>query len=285
MLPSPWLGSIGPNFGLFTDPPIINRGGPPRLAICPWGEFNGFLTSFYTFPENKSAIIVMANCSPGQGDPTGLVAQAMAQQLFQMHLHVDLQCYALQAAEAARLRWPALVERWVSQRVQNTRPWVLEEYLRSYYCADLKLIINVSKVSDVPVPDEPTSELLWFNVNRLPRQSAKLRHYHYDTWTFIPNSRNDALRKGMEGFVNLPLLLLEFVGGSDGSISGLKWDLQGGSCEGPAPSLDQRVGPVFFPKIWRIHRGYAMYRKVIRLRHLIQLPCNPEGHVIRISYH
>ena len=74
MLPSSWLGSIGPNFTLLPDPPVINRDGPPRLAVAHWGEFNGFLTALYTFPATKSAVVLMANSSPGRGDPTDLVA-------------------------------------------------------------------------------------------------------------------------------------------------------------------------------------------------------------------
>ena len=163
-----------------------------------------------------------------------------------MHPHVDLHEYALQAAKTASIRWPTLVERWVSQRVQHTKPRALEEYLGSFSCTDFKLTISVSKVPEASIPDKPKSGLLWFNVNGLPQQAAKLRHYHYDTWTFIPNSRDDALRKSMEGFLDLSLLLLEFVEGSDGSISGLRWDLQGGSCEGPAPDLDQAGDPVYF---------------------------------------
>jgi hypothetical protein len=68
-------------------------------------------------------------------------------------------------------------------------------------------------------PNPP--ELLGFNVNSISRQSAKLRHYHYDTWTFLPDSRDDALRKGMEGFLSLPLLLLSFIRDEAGAVCSL----------------------------------------------------------------
>lgn len=54
MLPSSWLGSIGPNVGLFAEPPLNKPSGCPRLAIAHWGEFNGVLTAFYTFPGTQS---------------------------------------------------------------------------------------------------------------------------------------------------------------------------------------------------------------------------------------
>ena len=39
MLPSFWLGSIGPNFALLPDPSVTNQAGPPRLTIAHTGEF------------------------------------------------------------------------------------------------------------------------------------------------------------------------------------------------------------------------------------------------------
>ncbi|KAL9026483.1 MAG: hypothetical protein Q9196_004857 [Gyalolechia fulgens] len=84
MLPSSWLGSIGPNFGLFVEPPVINASGCPRLTIARWGESVGFLTAFYTFPETERAVIVMANCSPGRDHSRDLIAQHLVQNLFDM---------------------------------------------------------------------------------------------------------------------------------------------------------------------------------------------------------
>ena len=249
MLPSSWLGSIGPNFGLFADPPVINARGPPRLAIAHWGEFNGFLTSFYTFPETQSAVIVMANCSPGRGDPTDLIAQELIQNLFQMQPPVDFEYYASLAAETSRLHWPALVQEWVTKRTQNTKHRPLEEYIGIYNSSDFKLTLNVYELDQDKAGSGPSPELLGFNVNSLSKQSAKLRHYHHDTWTFIPDSRDDAVKKGMEGFMQLSLLLLAFVANDNDEIHGLEWDLQGGKCEGPAPGLGAAVAPIFFERM------------------------------------
>lgn len=249
MLPSSWLGSIGPNFGLFSDPPIINASGPPRLAVAHWGEFNGFLTSFYTFPETQSAVVVMANCSPARGDPTDLIAQELAQTLFHMQPSVDFEKFAAQAAETSRLHWPALVQEWVAKRVQNTEHRSLEQYVGLYHSSDFKLSIEVYKLDEDKAGNGPSPELLGFTVNGLSKQSAKLRHYHYDTWTFIPDSRDDAVKKGMEGFLQLSLLLLSFVANEHDDICGFEWDLQGGTCEGPAPGLGAAVAPIPFHRM------------------------------------
>ena len=248
MLPSSWLGSIGPNFALLPDPPVINRDGPPRLTIAHWGEFNGFLTAFYTFPATKSAVVVMANSSPGRGDPADQVAQMLTQELFDMQPRVNFESYALQAAATSRRRWPALVEEWASKRVQNTKHGQIDEYVGSYTNSAYSLTINVYKLSLEAIGFDSNSELLGFNVNSISWQSAKLRHYHLDTWTFLPESRDDALKKGMEAFLHLPKLLLVFVRDEFSAISALEWDLQAGVCEGPAPGISSIVRPIRFQR-------------------------------------
>jgi hypothetical protein len=91
--------------------------------------------------------------------------------------------------------------------------------------------------------------MLEFQVNSMQSQTAKLRHYHYDTWTFLPDSRDDASRKGMELYMDLPYVLLEFKRDDSDQVCALEWDLQGNSCEGPAPGLADLVKPVRFERI------------------------------------
>ncbi|CAM1511863.1 Fc.00g093760.m01.CDS01 [Cosmosporella sp. VM-42] len=102
-IPSRWLGSVSPNFMLLPDPPVIGQQSSSRLVICHYGAFGRFLTAFYTFPETRSAIIIMANSSPSRGDPTDLTAQCLCQELFDMKLRVALEAFANRAPDAARL--------------------------------------------------------------------------------------------------------------------------------------------------------------------------------------
>ncbi|EXJ78231.1 hypothetical protein A1O3_09392 [Capronia epimyces CBS 606.96] len=249
MLPSTFLGSIGPNFALLPEPPVINRDGPPRLTVAHWGEFGGFLSSFYTFPDTCSAIIVLANTPVGTGDPTDLIAQTLCQELFNMRPRVKLEDFAAQAASTANLIWRALVEEWVQNRVQNTHPSPLEDLTGTYTNTGLKLTIYVTQIPPHKVGSGPNPELLTFNINRMKKQTANLRHYHYDTWTFLPDSRDDAVRKGMLNFIRLSTMLMSFVRDEKGAVTSLCWDLQGGVCEGPAPNLKELVTPVCFTKV------------------------------------
>lgn len=210
MLPSKWLGSIGPNFTLLPDPPLIGKSSAPRLAIAHYGEFSGFLTSFYTFPETCSAIIVMANSSPSRGDPTDLIAQHICQELFNMAPRVDFVDYARKAARNIRTIWPQLVEDWVVNRVPKTQQHPIAEYIGTFSNEGFAMTIEVFELSESEKGRGPNPELMGFRINSLPKQVAKLRHYHYDVWSSIPDSRDDAIKKGMEGFMRLPLFLLSF---------------------------------------------------------------------------
>ena len=104
------------------------------------------------------------------------------------------------------------------------------------------MVIDITKIEKIDAECSPTPEVLNFQINELPSQCANLRHYHYDVFTFLPNSRDDAVKKGMENFMQLPLFMFSFDRGRGGTVDALDWDLQAGSCEGPAPGLEQEVG-------------------------------------------
>jgi CubicO group peptidase (beta-lactamase class C family) len=244
MLPSQSLSFIGANGPLLQDPPVMNKDGPPRLTIMHSGEFNGFLTAFYTFPETCSAVVAIANCSPGWGDPSDLAAQHLVQELFQMTPRIDYTVYSMMAVKNAGLVWPAVVEEWTLSRHANTKSGLPDEYVGAYVNEDLRLTIEVYNLESDEVGCGENPELLGFTVNGLKRQSAKLRHYHYDTWTFLPESRDDALHKGMESFMKLSLVLLSFTRNEQGLIAGVEWDLHGGPTGDSEPGSMNNVRPV-----------------------------------------
>ena len=252
-IPSKLLGFTSPNFSLLPEPPVIGIDSRPRLTICHNGAQGGFLTAFYTFPETGSAIVVLANSSPSHGDPTDLIAQTLCQELFDMKPRVDLDAFALQSAETSRLLWPALVRDWVLSRREGAVLPTPEDYLGEYTNTGLELHIHVV------LPRQPlrksrrvgwrtqNAELLAFSVNGQPVQ--KLRHYQGDTWSFLPDSRDDAARKGMERFTSLSSVLLVFIRDASGSISSMEWNLYAGDAdERPAPDAVP-VRPVRFGKI------------------------------------
>lgn len=251
-IPSQWLGSISPNFMLLPDPPVIGQHSPERLAISHYGAMGGFLSALYTFPETCSAVVVLANSSPSRGDPTDLIAQSLCQELFDMKPRVPLELFALRAAETSRLIWPALVHSWVLAREKTDMVPVLTDYIGTYRNSGLQLRIDVfesQRSSKCLGRQQHDPEPLSFTVNSHARQTAKLKHYQLDVWTFLPNSRDDASRKGMELYMALPLVLLSFVRDKTGQVRWLDWDLYGGGGQPELHDVYYIVDPVRFERV------------------------------------
>jgi len=263
-IPSRMLGCIGPSYNnrLYGDePPVINAGpdSRPRVTIAHWGEYQGFLAAFYTLPETHSAVVVLANSSMSRGDPTDLIAQLILQELFTMTPKVDLVAYARRAVTEARQDWPNLIKEWELARSTAgiTAAPPATDFVGIYRNAGLRLTINVFEPdnnSSVELPaalaGNDTTAPLAFQVNGLSRQVALLRHFHHDAWTWLPASRDDAVRSGAEFYLNLQLLVLAFTRNAmTGRVVALEWDIQGGgACEGPAPRLGEIVKPVRFER-------------------------------------
>lgn len=165
-----------------------------------------------------------------------------------MKTEIDFGAYATVATKASKLIWPALVEEWVTNRVQGTKHGPLEEYIGKYTNEALKLTIDVCRTDPKDVGKGPSPRLLCFKVNSIERQSTRLRHYHYDTWSFLPDSRDDAIKQGMEAYMVFKRLQLVFLRDFQSTVYALEWDLQAGSGEGPARNLD-RVSPVRFLRV------------------------------------
>ena len=86
--------------------------------------------------------MVLVNSSPERGDPADLVAQMLTQELLNMQSHINLVKYALKIADTSRRLWPALVEEWVSKRVQDTKYNRIEDYVESFTNSAYNLIVK-----------------------------------------------------------------------------------------------------------------------------------------------
>ncbi|KAK0641779.1 beta-lactamase/transpeptidase-like protein [Cercophora newfieldiana] len=253
-IPSDLLGFTSPNFPLLRDPPIIGKESPARLTICHYGALGGFLVSFYTFPETYSAIVVLGNSSSSRGDPTDLIAQSICQELFDMKPRVNFGSVATQATATSKLVWPTLVREWVLGRGQGPGRALpsVADFVGRYENRGLALQLHVHPNPERRKRHSPSwrarnPELLVFSVNG--QQCQKLRHFRADTWTFLANSRDDAVRKGMERFMTLPSLLLAFTRDSDGRVSGLEWNLNGEGSDGPATGGGDQLQPVRLERV------------------------------------
>lgn len=125
---------------------------------------------------------MLANSAQSRGDPTDLIAQTLCQELFDMQPRVALPEYARECARKEGVEWSELVREWEAKRVLGTRMGDLADYTGTYLNEGCKLAILVRRLSDVEMSlrfGKP--ELLESQVNSLPRQTARLRHYTITT--------------------------------------------------------------------------------------------------------
>jgi hypothetical protein len=254
-IPSRLLGFVSPNFPLLPEPPVIGVESSPKLTISHSGAIGGFLTSFYTFPETCSAIVVFANSSPSRGDPADLIAQSLCQELFDMVPRVSLEQYALRAMETSRSIWPSLVEEWVLARTMTTTDTIPTEYVGVYENSGMCLQIAIFETPKSATSNSKSwgrsgrnREALSFSINNRVQQTARLRHYKQDIWSFLPDSRDDSSRKGMELYMSLPMVLFSFKRDLSGGVRRLDWDLYGASGLSAAHAT-YRIQPTRFDRI------------------------------------
>ncbi|KAM6511332.1 Hypothetical protein NCS54_01396500 [Fusarium falciforme] len=167
----------------------IGKGCGDRLVIGHTGELGGFLSAYWTFPEDDCAIVVLTNSFQINGDPTNVVAQLLAQALFDMRPAVNFVEVAENLVSKAKGRWSTIEREWTAHRILNTCHKSLTAYVGEYANEGLAMTLRVSLSGD---PEYP----LRLCINGLNSQVFELYHYHTDSWTFLGESRDDCIEKG-----------------------------------------------------------------------------------------
>ncbi|KAL9609451.1 MAG: hypothetical protein Q9167_005780 [Letrouitia subvulpina] len=126
-LPSTSINSVT-NAPQVTKSYILGAESSPRPAIGHTGDLGGFLSAYWTFPETKSAVVVMCNSTPGNGDPSNIIAELLIQALVDLNPKIDLVEIAKQANKAAKSQWDDAVTEWAWARQLKTRHKPLDTY-------------------------------------------------------------------------------------------------------------------------------------------------------------
>ncbi|RTE84066.1 hypothetical protein BHE90_001341 [Fusarium euwallaceae] len=221
---------------LVTNPDINNRDysigkeSEERLVIGHTGELGGFLSAYWTFPEDDCAIVVLTNSFQINGDPTNLIAQLLAQTVFDMRPTVDFVEVAKTVVRNARGRWDTIQEQWTAHRIVNTSPKLLDAYVGEYNNEGLAMRLNVSQSRDGKYP-------LSLCINGLESQVFELYHYHTDSWTFLGKTRDDCIEKGYSMYLlSWESWIIKFDHFENGRFCKVKWRLD----------TDKRLGPQEF---------------------------------------
>ncbi|KAJ3533043.1 hypothetical protein NM208_g8159 [Fusarium decemcellulare] len=232
-LPTPEINAVT---NIYANPSyILGQDSRPRAVIGHPGEYGGFLSVYWTFPEDETAIVVLCNSFGINGNPANIVAQLIAQELFDMKPRVEFVQVAESTVANARKRWTDLRGAWISRRVLGTEPAALDSYTGRFYNVALAMELQFTVLQVDPAPR------LCLVINGRPEQDFKLTYYHHDTWTFLPETRDECIFEGYSSYVSrLECVILEFHTFLDDMFQEVKWQLD----------PDPRDSPTVFQRLY-----------------------------------
>lgn len=216
---------------------VLGADSTPEATIGPTGDLGSSTSVYWTYPDTESAVIVMTTSNSVDGDPSSIVAQVVIQALFSLKPSIDFVNLAEHATKAAKSKWQNTVHTWESERQDGTDPKDLNTYVGLYLSTDLRMTLHVSKVAGHFPHSPPGMEIC---INGMSEQSLRLYHYHYDTWSFLPKSRDDCLAKGLAIYVSSwKAFNFEFDRFATDRFRGILWSMD----------IDPRAGPQVFSRI------------------------------------
>ncbi|KAI5456153.1 beta-lactamase/transpeptidase-like protein [Mariannaea sp. PMI_226] len=168
----------------------IGKDSGDRLAIGHTGELGGFLSAYWTFPDDDCSIVVLANSFQINGDPTNIIAQLLAQTLLDMKPEVDFEEVAKNVVSNAKGRWDSVVAEWKKNRCRGTSPEPLVAYIGNYCNEGLAMNLSITLTDNASNP-------LCLCINDTKEQVFYMYHYHADSWTFLPETRDDCIDNGI----------------------------------------------------------------------------------------
>ncbi|KAM5348631.1 hypothetical protein ACJ41O_008455 [Fusarium nematophilum] len=210
---------------LVTNPDVngrdysIGKDSGDRLVIGHTGELGGFLSAYWTFPDDDCSLVVLTNSFQINGDPTNIIAQLLAQTLFDMRPVVDFKEVAKKVVSNAKGRWETVSKKWKAHRIPNTSPEPLAAYVGEYENHGLAMSLSVTLSGNPSCP-------LHLRINGHEAQGFELYHYHTDSWTFLQPTRDECIEKGYSMYLlSWESWIIEFDLFEDGRFRKVRWRL------------------------------------------------------------
>ena len=218
------VGTQGINARLQMKLPVIGKGGPSRFCLYHEGLMPGSSSNVYAFPETMTVIVVLQSAN-SLNDCPDWVAQVLIETVFDFPRKVKWLQLARTSAQSALSLVPSMRSKLDNNRVQNTRPsFPLDDYCGRYQSPLKKFYLEIHACEDG----------LAVAFQGLPSQSNRLRHYHFDTFTWLMTHDEAARRARL--MVNYPaeFYLLRFGISIHGNIDRLYWMTEN---TGPEPEM------------------------------------------------
>ncbi|KAK7426663.1 hypothetical protein QQZ08_006841 [Neonectria magnoliae] len=210
---------------LVTNPDVdsrdysIGRDSEDRLVTGHTGELGGFLSAYWTFPDDDCSLVVLTNSFQVNGGSTSIIAQLLAQTLFDMRPVVDFKEVARNVVSNTKGRCDIITKEWNAHRIPNTCPGPLDAYVGEYSNDGLAMSLSATRTSDAPCP-------LRLCINGIEEQVFELYHYHTDSRTFLQSTRDACIENGYSMYLlSWESWIIEFDLSEDGLFGKIKWVL------------------------------------------------------------
>ncbi|CAF9904097.1 MAG: hypothetical protein ALECFALPRED_004843 [Alectoria fallacina] len=220
------VGKQGINARLQMDLPVIGKGAPSRFCLYHEGLMPGSSSNVYAFPETMTIIVVLQSAN-SLNDCPDWIAQLLIETVFDFPEKNDWLELARASARSALALVPSMKVKLDNGRWPNTRPsFPLNAYCGRYRSPFRGFYLEVSQHEDG----------LLVAFQGLPSQSNVLRHYHFDTFTWLMTHDEAARRARL--MVNFPadFYLLRFGMSIHGNIDRLYWIIEN-TCPEPTTFL------------------------------------------------
>ncbi|KAK0725162.1 beta-lactamase/transpeptidase-like protein [Lasiosphaeris hirsuta] len=186
------FGKMGFNPNLVDVMPLIGQDHPPTSIFYHNGAMPGYNHCLVMIPGQQAAIAVLTN-SISQGDIADWVAQIILQAVIGSNRPVDLVPIAEDAAKRWKTRYATMVETLEKGRTPNTE-------------------------------EPPHAALVGHYQHKNTRTTHTLKHYHHDTFCFLP-SAEERIQRALFHYT-APTWLLHFEKREEtGAVWSIKWKL------------------------------------------------------------
>lgn len=192
---------------------IIGRDSGRKLVYGHNGVNNGSTASLYTFPETRSAVVVLSNgCDVGDASDTA--SQILIQALFDLKPHVDLLPRLEKEVELCLKAYDDIVADWNRHRDTSHPERPAHDYIGEYI-GHGTLVVSI-------LPKELGPALcVQFEGSEASR--CVLKYYNKDSYSFLPTSRDVWLERSMLDWDYYKVGIFDFVRDKSDHVTGFRW--------------------------------------------------------------
>ena len=232
-MPSKSINTVSNPEAIVMENDILGAGSRERRIIGNTSDLGTYTSTCWTFPETNSAIVVLSNGNSVNGDATNIIAQVLAQALFDLQPRMNLLAIAECASADAISLWTATYKEWYIRRHRDIPPKPLNTYAGVYHNTDLQMTLTIT-IS--PETQRATGDLgrihtdgigrMEMSLNNLPSQIFTLYNYYGNHWTFMPASRDDCVKQGYGQYIQRwNSFIVKFDEFQDGRFETVRWYL------------------------------------------------------------